>query len=57
MTLKDLAAKSGVSYSYLKYIEGSNRQPTGVVAHKIAFGLSCDVEDFTTPTEPTALAS
>ncbi len=57
MSLRDLATKSGVSYSYLKYIEGDGRQPTGVIAHKIAKGLTCKITDFTTPAPGPKLAA
>jgi len=57
MSLRDLAAKSGVSYSYLKYIEVEGRQPTGIIAHKIANGLDCKITDFTTPAPTAKLAT
>lgn len=47
MTLTELARRSGVSYAYLKDIETNGRQPSGVIAHKIAGGLNVGIGDFT----------
>lgn len=54
MSLLDLARSSGVSYSYLKYIETSGRQPSGVIVHKIADALQVDIREITARARSTA---
>ena len=54
MTLVELARRSGVSYAYLKDIESNGRQPSGVIAHKIAAGLGVPIGKFTRRTRAIA---
>lgn len=57
LTLAELARRSEVSYAYLKDICNGRQQPSGVVVHKIAVGLDCSIDDFTTPKQPASNAS
>lgn len=52
-----LAAKSGVSLSYLKYIEAGDRHPSTIIAKRIAEALGVSVDDFSEPWPVEAKAS
>lgn len=54
MSLVDLSARSGVSYSYLKDIETGGRQPSGVIVHRIAEALQVDIRRITARAQSTA---
>lgn len=41
-----LAALSGVSLSWIKYIELEGKQPSGIKAYALARALKVDVEEF-----------
>lgn len=45
----ELAKASGISLSYIKYIELEGRQPSGVVAHALARALKVNISAFTQP--------
>lgn len=47
MTLKDLAKHSGLSISYLSYIETGKKQPTRDALEKIASGLNVSIAELT----------
>lgn len=46
-----LAKHSGVSLSYLKYIESGERHPSTIIAKKIAKALGVTIDAFSTPWE------
>lgn len=43
----ELAEKSGVSLSWIKYIELENRQPSGIKGYALADALDVDISAFT----------
>lgn len=47
-TKAELARRSGVSYSMIKYVEAGERQFSDVTAVKIARALGCTPDDFST---------
>jgi transcriptional regulator with XRE-family HTH domain len=49
MERAELAERIGRSTSLIKAIEIGQRDPSDVVAHRIAAALSCTVDDFSTP--------
>lgn len=49
LTMAELARRSGVSYSLIKYVHSRERQFSDVTAHRIARVLDCTPEDFSTP--------
>lgn len=53
----ELARRSGVSYSMIKYVEAGDSQFSDVTATKIAKALGCTIADFSAPTESVRRAS
>jgi transcriptional regulator with XRE-family HTH domain len=49
----ELARRSGVSRSFIKYLEAGNNQPSDLYAQALATALNCEVDDFCA-TAPTA---
>lgn len=47
MTMAELARRSGVSYSLIKYVQAGERQFSDVTALKIAHAMGCHPDDFT----------
>jgi transcriptional regulator with XRE-family HTH domain len=45
----ELARRSGVSYSMIKYVESGVCQYSDVTAAKVARAFGCSVKDFSTP--------
>lgn len=56
MTMTELARKSGVSYSLIKYVHAGDRQFSDITALRVARALSCSPEAFSTP-KPVVEAS
>jgi transcriptional regulator with XRE-family HTH domain len=57
VTRPQLVERSGVSLSWLKYIELQHRQPSGLVAYAIAKALNVNIDTFTTPLTSTKRAA
>lgn len=57
LTMAELARRSGVSYSLIKYVHAGDRQFSDVTAHRIARALGCAPEDFSTPKPSTGRAA
>jgi transcriptional regulator with XRE-family HTH domain len=49
LTMAELARRSGVSYSMIKYIHAGEKQPSDVLAEKIAKALGVHTEAFSDP--------
>lgn len=54
LTQKQLAAKAGVSESFVKLIERGKTQPSRPFRLVLARALRCKLEDFTDPAESDA---
>lgn len=52
--MTDLAEQSGVSYSMIKYIHWGEKEPSDVIAERIAQALEVEVEDFSDPIDEQA---
>lgn len=49
MTMAELARRSGVSYSMIKYVHDGKFQFSDITAGRIADALGCRVEEFSRP--------
>lgn len=49
LTLAELAAKAGVSLSFVKYVESGRTQPSDLYMKALAEALNCTVDELTEP--------
>lgn len=49
MSMAELARRSGVSYSLIKYVHAGTFQLSDRTAYKVAVALGCRAEDFSRP--------